>query len=57
MTGVVTVFAIIAAVIWLWREYVYRDLPTTPAPQHVHQPTVVADGTVDVCAGCGERLS
>ena len=54
MIGLGIVFAIIAASIWAWREYVRRQ-PTTH--EHVHRPIVVADGTVDICDGCGELIN
>ena len=58
MIGLGIVIAIIAAVVWLWRRYVYRTerLLAWQEPGHVHRPIVVADGTVDVCESCGEGM-
>ena len=52
MTGPVLVFGFIGVVVWLWREYVYREQPT----RHAHRPIVVMDGSVDICE-CGELVN
>lgn len=33
-----------------------RYLTQQAKPRHVHRPIVVQDGTVNICAACGERL-
>ena len=50
MTGPVLVFGFIGVVVWLWREYVYRNEPQPT--RHVHRPIVVMDDSVDLCE-CG----
>ena len=50
MTVVVFLVAVAVAV-----YYACRYLTQQAKPRHVHRPIVVQDGTVDICAACGER--
>lgn len=56
MIGVVLLFGAAAFAVWVVRNHLNEVAAEQTRPQHVHRPMVVQDGTVDICAACGERL-
>ena len=49
---IVAFLAATAVCVYLACRYLTRQAK----PRHVHRPIIVQDGTVNICAACGERL-
>lgn len=53
--GFLFLVSIVGFVVWLGVRHL--RMVADGQPKHVHRPIVVADGTVDICGGCGELIN